>query len=164
MPDEPNDPKDLRFNFSLVLKETRRWPFATAICLTILGALIAVNAISERPQDAIYVLINVVGFLSGAFGLKALGHLMTYAMSYKKPFPGSFLVATGIAMIPVFAFYACGFFTLAIQNKLGVQEGDKFSPLVGFLILFAIGYPLFTVFFAGFFRAQQWIQLNRAKL
>lgn len=164
MPGEPTDPKNFRFNLHLVVEETRRWPVVTTICLTVLSALIAVNAINERPQDALYVLVNVIGFLSGALGLKALGHLMTYAMSHKKPFPGSFLVATGIAMIPIFAFYACGFYTLAIQNKLGVQESDKFSPLVGFLILFGIGYPLFTVFAAGFFRAQQWIQLNQSKL
>ena len=156
MPTESKSRRDLWFNLDLVLKEAQRWPVATTIVAVMICALVVVHAINEPRADSIYLVVGVIGYLSGILGMKAGFHLMAYAMINKAPFPGSYLVATALAMIPIFVFYSCGFYILGVQR-------NEFPPLAAILILFGVGYPLCTIFFAGFFRAQEWIQLNRQK-
>ena len=151
---EPNTRWSFKFNLDLVSRETRRWPVATTIVVTIIAALTAVQAINERHSDAIYVAVEVIGFLSVALGLKALLHLTTYVMVHREPFLGSHLVASGIVMIPLFVFYACAFYVMSFQL-------DESLPVGAVLIFLGVAYPLFTIFSAGALRAGEWIQLGR---
>ena len=141
------------FNLDLVLKETKRWPVATTIVAAIICALVAVQAINEPRADATYFVVGVVGYLSGALGMKALLHLMAYTIRHKTSFPGSYLVACAIAMMPIFVFYACAFYILSVQQ-------NEFPPPIQILLFLAFAYPLITAFFTGALHVQEWMQLS----
>jgi hypothetical protein len=153
---EPNTRWSLRHNLRLVLIEIARWPLITAIVLILHIAAAGAGYVWEYEFEPAVLVIVSIGTAAAVVGLKALLMLMIYPRRTKSRFPGSYLLATGIAMIPLFVFYACGFYVM------GVELND-FPPITAILILFAFGYPLFTLFFAGFFRVQEWVELNGQK-
>jgi multidrug transporter EmrE-like cation transporter len=153
---EPKTHRGLLYHLELVVAETMRWPVATIVVITLVTGGGVALYINQGQFDSTFLLVSALNNVCGLLGLKSLMHLMTYARWHKKPFPGSFLVATAIAMIPIFAFYGTGFYLLAVQDR-------KLPPAMAFLVLFGLGYPLFTVFVAGFFRLQQAMQLQWLK-
>lgn len=154
MTEDKRHRKSFRFNLKLVLAGLRQWPIATTIVATILATLVVGQLVYEKRSDPTYIFVNLLSIASAIAGMKIIVYLMAHPFLKKSPFPGSYLVAVAIAMVPIFVFYGCGFYLLGVQ-------GGKFSPVVAMLVLFVIGYPLFTVFVAGFLRANEFVQLNR---
>jgi hypothetical protein len=155
-PEEQRSRWSAGFNFDLVLTEVGRWPWATTAVISLAAAMVVIAAINEGRAEPLYLVINAIMVSVCLIGLKALMHLMAYATLYKRPFPGSFLIATAIAMIPLHVFFACGFYVL------GVEQGELF-PVFALLVLVGVGYPLFTLFFAGAFRVNQEMQLAQQR-
>lgn len=154
MPAEPMSPQSIRFNLNLVVAEAKRWPWATAIVLAIIAAL----TIAQLSQDPRYhtfdIVIGVAGYLVGMVGLKTLWLLMAYPVVNRSRFPGSYLVATYIAMIPVFTFYAIGVHILAIET-------GETPPLLVMIPFGFFAYMLFTIFWSAFARAMEWMHRDK---
>lgn len=155
-PEEQRSRWSIRFNFDLVLAEVGRWPWVTTAVISLAAAMVVITAINEGRAEPSYLVINAIMVAASLVGMKANMHLMAYAILYRSPFPGSYLVATAIAMIPVFVFFACGFYVF------GVEQGE-FIPVYARFVLIGVGYPLFTLFFAGGYRMSQAIQLAQQR-
>jgi len=141
---------DFRFNLDLVMAEIGRWPITTTIAMTGLTAAFVIQpkiVLETEPEatlGAFEVAIVVAGCLLGALGLKALILLSVYPRLHKAAFPGSYLQTSFVSFVPIFAFYAAGFYVINAVTKMDAP------PL--FIALFLLGYPLFSVLFAGAMR------------
>ena len=139
--DEPKTHRGLWYQLKLVVSETMRWPVATIVVITLVTGGIVALSINQGQFDPAYLFAIALSQTAFLVWGKSMMHLGFYAAWHKSPYPGSFLVATAIAMIPLFVFFASGFYLPEVQEH-------KFMPPMAIFVLFGLGYPFSTVFFA----------------
>lgn len=155
--------RDQRHNVRLALTEMWRWPKTTAIGLVVLAAMTVTQLLFVESLDPISVTIGVVGYVAAALGLKTLMLLMFNPVRRKEPFQGSYLVTSFITMVPIFVFYALGFYLMSVMPSTRAMIEES-PPMLALAASFAFAYVLFSIFFAGFLRALHTILMHNGKI
>lgn len=154
---EQEKSRSLRFNLELVTAEIARWPIATFLIMTVFAVATILLPDPNSNLDPADRALLLAGLLLAGLGMKGLMLLATYPRLHKCNFPGSYLKATSIAFIPIFAFYAVALGSLA--KSIGEE-----LPIAQFAIFMLVAYPIFVLFFAGFMRAMHTILAFKGNL
>ena len=145
MDEQPKRSNKLRFNFDLVLAEITRWPIVTVAVLAIMSAEFVL--LPQPPElrellsstGAAEKALFLAGTLVAMLGIKAILLLSFYPLFRNRPYPGSYLVTSFIACVPLMAFFAAG----AMLSKEG--------PVPAYVML-ATAYVICSPFIAIFIR------------
>jgi hypothetical protein len=152
MASDPKRSNNFCFNFDLVMGEIARWPVATLIVMALVSSMVVLIDDPRLHLTPALAALMVAGYSCAILGLKACLLLMAYPRIHKVPFPGSYLISSFLALIPIFAFYGSAF------PALMASIPDEEPPPVGALILLlSFGYVLFSLFFAFALRFQHGI-------
>lgn len=154
---EQDKSRDFRFNLDLVMTEIARWPVVTLVIMTIFAIAIVLQPPDGLNVDALTIAVAIAGYLFGLLGMKAMFLVMVYPRLQGKPFPGSLLVANYFILIPIFVFYAAGFYVLT-------KDIDEEAPLLVLIPFMLFSYMLFVIFLTGFMRALHTIFTHSGKL
>jgi hypothetical protein len=136
-----------------------RWPRTTAVILAILTAMSAAQLHVDEGLTPFATAIGVVGQLAAALALKTMLLMMINPTLRRKPFEGSYLVASFLVMIPVFVFYASASYTLPLGRSTSAIFGEP-TPVQNLVLGFPIAYVIFSACLGAFLHIAEAMQLT----